>query len=287
MHHFGYIPLVDSALNLPVFLHPWLMRGFIALILLGSSVSFAMDASALQADQAAANRLMETIPIAEWMGPLAPVALSPFFGLACLSGASILMSNGLLPENSLLMGNPALNDSRVFAALVLLALFTSMPRLTKVSKPVSQLGDFIETYAGIVIVLVVHYFGARAAGVEDEQAGMFFQAGLFSGSGQVIIAMVSIVNILVIQAVRAFFELLIFLSPVPFLDAFFEMINKTTCLILVSIYVYSPAAALIINLLLFLVCLVIFRRAHRRTVQFRENVLWPLWMKIRGQSTAD
>jgi len=277
---------VDSALTYPKFLHPWLIKGLFALFFLGTASSFAIDVAALNTDQAAANQLIETISLAEWMGPLAPVALSPFFGLACLSGASILMSNGLLPENSLLMGNPALNDSRVFAALALLALFTSIPRLAKVSKPISQLGDFIETYAGIVIVLVIHYFGAKAAGLEDEQAGIFLQAGFFSGGGHVVIAIISAVNILVIQAVRAFFELLIFLSPIPFLDAFFEMINKATCLILVSIYLFSPVAALIINVLLFLLCLAIFRRAHRRTVQFRENVLLPLWGRIRGRATS-
>jgi len=286
MHYFGYSTLVGSALKRPWCSNPRLISG-IFLLFLTVSCSRAVDTATLHADQATAGRLLETVPISEWMGPLAPVALSPFFGLACLSGASMLMSSGLLPENTLLMGNPALNDPRVFAALALLAVFTSLPRLTKVSKPIAQLGDYIETYAGIVMVLVVHYFGTRSAGLPEEQTGMFLQAGFFSSSGHVFIAVISAINILVIQGVRAFFELLIFLSPVPFLDAFFEMVNKAVCLVLVSIYIFSPAVAVVINVILFLVCLTIFRRAHRRTVQFREKVLLPLWSKISGRATAD
>lgn len=35
---------------------------------------------------------------ADIIGPLAPVALSPFFALTCLSGASLLADSGLLPD---------------------------------------------------------------------------------------------------------------------------------------------------------------------------------------------
>lgn len=287
MHHLRHSSLVDTPLKAGYPASRFLISAAAIMVALAGFSARAIETVSVQADQAAADRLLQTVPIAEWMGPLAPVALSPFFGLACLSGASMLMSRGLLPENSLLMGNPALNDGRVLTALVILALFTSLPRLTKVSKPIAQLGDFIETYAGIVILLVIHYVGARVSGTEDAHAGVFLQAGLFSGGGQVIIAILSAINILVIQAVRAFFELLIFLSPVPFLDAFFEMINKAVCLVLISIYVYSATAALVINVIMFLICLAAFRRVHRRTMQFREKVLLPLWRKFRGKPEVE
>ena len=218
------------------------------------------------------------------MGPLAPIALSPFFGLACLSGASLLIEKGLLPENALLTGNAALHHESVFVALLLLALLTSLPRLTKVSKPIAQLGDFLETYAGIVMVVVVQYFGMREAGAPVVPSDPeLVHASIFGGLGMVWIAAISAINIIVIQTVRLFFEGLIFLSPIPFLDAFFELLNKTFCLMLITLFVFSPFAALVVNVLIFVLCLLIFRGVHRKVVAFRHSVLLPLWRRVRGQ----
>ena len=63
--------------------------------------SLAQDSynkSLLTTDQAKADQLARKISSVEVLGPLAPVALSPFFGLTCLSGTSILCSKGILPE---------------------------------------------------------------------------------------------------------------------------------------------------------------------------------------------
>lgn len=283
MRHFRDVTLVDQPL----------IRAAAFPLLIAAGIFFsislpacAYDDAALQQDTLAAQKLTESVPIATWLGPLAPIALSPFFGLACLSGASMLIDHGLLPDNPLLRGNPALNDSRILVALAVLTLLTSLPRLTKVSKPIAQLGDFLETYAGIAMIIVIHYFGIRTSGVETAAASSWLAAGFSDQAGHVLMAVISASNILVIQGVRAFFELLIFLSPIPFLDACFEAVNKAVCLGLMTVYLFSPVAATAINVLLFLVCLAVFRRVHRRTVEFRRNVLLPLWRKLRGHSTA-
>ena len=39
-----------------------------------------------EAEIVAAQQFGQSLSIAEWLGPMAPVALSPFFGVACLSG---------------------------------------------------------------------------------------------------------------------------------------------------------------------------------------------------------
>ena len=247
---------------------------------------FGYDHTAAATDTSAAQSLMGSVQLAEWMGPLAPIALSPFFGLACLSGASLLIERGLLPEQTWLSGNPALNHPSVFIALLVLAVLTSLPRLTKVSKPIAQLGDFLETYTGIVLMVVIHYVGQREAGGLEPPVTGLVHASLFGGMEFIVIAAVSAINILVIQTVRWFFEALIFLSPIPFLDAFFELINKTFCLTLVALFVFSPFAALVVNGLMLAFCLVIFRGVHRRVVAYRKTVLLPLWRRMRGPSVA-
>ena len=47
----------------------------------------------------------------EWLGPLAPIAISPFFGLACLCAMSQYGES--LPFNSFISDNPVLQNPAV------------------------------------------------------------------------------------------------------------------------------------------------------------------------------
>jgi hypothetical protein len=64
-----------------------------------SAMGTKIDQSAVEIQQQKGKNLAEKMGITETLGPLAPVALSPFFGLACLSGTSMLCEMGVLPEN--------------------------------------------------------------------------------------------------------------------------------------------------------------------------------------------
>ncbi|HMP74311.1 MAG TPA: hypothetical protein PKE55_13710 [Kiritimatiellia bacterium] len=225
---------------------------------------------------------VNSLSLAEWMGPLAPIALSPFFGLMCLSGAALLIDQGLLPHHPLLHHHPVLGHQGVFIALAVLTLITSLPRLTKVTKPLTQIADLAETYAGILVVIILYAFANSS---QPETASLpFAAAGLADTGSLLVIAIVSAINILVIQTVRLFFELLVLLSPIPLLDALFEAANKFVCLVLTAIYIFHPAAALAVNLFLFLLCAILVKKVHRRLVSFRRNVLWPMWRKWRTRA---
>lgn len=233
---------------------------FVAVGLLLPALAFAYDTGQATADLATAHQVSEAVPWSEVMGPLAPIALSPFFGMACLSGISLLTTRGVLPENSFLHGHPVLTHPTILMAFLALAVFTSLPRLTKVSKPLAQFCDFLETYAGVVAVIVVQV-AARYAQTEPPPE-VILPAGLGTVTLNTLLAALSVVNILVIQSVRFFFELLVWLSPVPLLDAIFEASNKVFCAGLMLLYAYSPWLALLINIVLFLICLALFRRAR-------------------------
>ena len=98
-------------------------------------------------------RVVQSITTSEWLGPLAPIAISPFFGITCLAGMS-QFGGDYLPLNSFVSDNAALKSPVVFWIFLVLTVMTSVPRLTKVSKPVAQGLDQIETYAGIITILV-------------------------------------------------------------------------------------------------------------------------------------
>lgn len=239
---------------------------------------FATPSAAGLSDMEAGQQLIERLSLADWMGPLAPIALSPFFGLMCLSGAALLVERGWLPAHPLLSGNPALQNETVFFTLMALALFTSLPRLTKVTKPIAQLADFLETYAAMVYLLII--FWAMRATTANVDATPFMAAGFMDAGGWVGIALVTAVNILVIQTIRLFFEMLVWLSPFPLVDAIFEAANKTVCAGLIAVYAFSPTAALAINLTLFAVCALFVRAAYRRLRAFRRDVLLPIGRRL-------
>ena len=99
------------------------------------------------------------------------------------------------------------------------------------------------------------------------------QAGIFSISTDVLMMLAAAINIFVINAVKFFFEVLIWLTPVPFLDAVFEVLNKTLCAVLMAVYAWSPGVATILNLAMFAASAIAFGWIHRRQVFFRTMFL--------------
>jgi len=109
-----------------------------------------------EADQSS----MRAISASEWLGPLAPIAISPFFGITCLAGLSQFGSD-YLPLNSFISNNAVLQNPYVLWLFAGLTLLTSLPRLTKVSKPFAQAMDMLETY-GAIITIVILRFASRS-----------------------------------------------------------------------------------------------------------------------------
>ena len=112
-------------------------------------------------DHELATGLAGTVGAMEWLGPLAPIAISPFFGLACLCGIS-QYGDGWLPLNAFVSDNPVLQNPAVLWTFVILTVITSLPRLTKVSKPVGQAIDQLEAWSGIVAILVIRIASATS-----------------------------------------------------------------------------------------------------------------------------
>ena len=216
---------------------------------------------------AAASQLSKRVSEAEWLGPLAPIALSPFFGIACLSGMA-LFGGDWIPGSNALLQNPLLKSPGLFWTFAVLAVLTSLPKLTKISKPIGQILDQIEAYAGIITLLVIRYWSAT----DTPDTDMVVQLGMVQVSLDVLLAIAAAINIFVVNSVKFFFELLIWITPIPFLDACFEFANKTICAALLSLYAYSPTIATAISLTLLVICIVAFRWLHRHLRYYRKKM---------------
>ena len=228
----------------------------------------------LTQDQQRANQLVQTLPIQDVLGSLAPIALSPFFALTCLSGASLLADAGLLPEgvmnNFMMSKSSPLHNESVFIGLLALTLLTAAPKLTKVSKPFAQAVDQLEAYSGIVAAIAVQFLsGMGAEQTASHEVAMVYHAGIFTASYSVLIMAFSAINIFVVNSVKFFFEIMIWISPIPLVDAVFEAANKAFTAFLITLYLFSPWAATFFNLLIFLISLAMFAWTYRRVVFMR------------------
>jgi hypothetical protein len=237
----------------------------------------------LTADQMRADAIVDALPITEVLGSLAPIALSPFFALTCLSGASLLASEGLLPEsvssNYLLGANSPLHNEAVFLGLLCLTVMTSLPKLTKVSKPFAQAVDQVEAYSGIIAALAVQILSRVGTGESsmDNEVAVVYSAGIITASYSMLLMVFSVINIFVVNSVKFFFEMMILISPFPTVDAFFEAANKAFAAFLIAVYLFSPWLATWLNLLIFLVSLLIFSWTYRRVVFMKSAISDPLF----------
>ena len=237
------------------------------------------------ASQLVAEQFGRQISSIEWLAPLAPVALSPFFGITLLSG---LANYGpeWLPDNALLNEGSPMSNPVLFWVFLVLTLLTSIPRFSKVSKPLAQLADFLETYSAIVILVVLKMISIQAEPATPVALAVGDQAGILAMGWEGFLALAMAVNIFVINAVKSFFEILVWITPIPFLDACFEVANKSMCGGLMVIYAFSPVAAFVVNILLFLCCALVFVWIRRREIFFRTMLLDWLMAKFSRSKKA-
>jgi hypothetical protein len=251
----------------------------------------ALDPSTMASSQAIGQQLSTS----EWLGPLAPIALSPFFGLATLSGIATYGPEYLQQRSALFQPNGALDSPLLFWSMAVLAVFTSLPRLTKVSKPISLAAEKLEAYSAIIILVVVRMFGSQFqpdATVGSEQAGqLMLSAGIGSVSLNLLMSAFAALNVFVINIMNQFFEFVVWLIPVPAIDAVVELCNKTLCLSLMSLYSYSPPLATLLNLVILAISLIALFWVYRRVNLYKELIAgpalaWfmPSWFGQRGQS---
>ncbi|MCA9062264.1 MAG: hypothetical protein KDA96_04375 [Planctomycetaceae bacterium] len=225
-----------------------------------------------ESDIVAAQQFGQTLSIGEWLGPMAPLALSPFFGITLLSGLSLSGSHWISPDNALLSQSSPLHSHAVFWTFLVLTLMTSLPRLTKVSKPFAQAMDQIESWSGITTLLIMRVIVVTTQQEPPEMDGLL-SAGMGTMTLDAVLMIAAVVNFIVIRTVRCFFEILIWLTPFPTVDAVFEFCNKSLCAGLMLLYAWSPIAALVVNLGMFGVCLTVFVWIRRREVFYRTILL--------------
>lgn len=234
---------------------------------------------------AAGEQLAKQISTSEWLGPLAPVALSPFFGIAVLSGLATYGPEFLQRRSGLIGEDSPMNNPTLFWAMATLALLTSLPRFSKVSKPLALAVENLESYASVIILIAVKFLSSGATSNQPEVA----LAGIGTVSLDTLMSVAAALNVIVINTVKLFFELVVWMVPFPAVDAALEICQKGACVGLMGLYCYNPVIATILNLLLLSGCALIFGWVVRKTAYYRHLIISPLlewllpaWFAQRG-----
>ncbi|MBI2378753.1 MAG: hypothetical protein HYV07_32460 [Deltaproteobacteria bacterium] len=177
-----------------------------------------------------------------------PILALGLFGLFDFLGAPGLPRLGFL-------GHPA-----VFLTLILFGLAIKVGKSTKITKPIAQTADALGGLPlGVVAAGVAAFPLASAAVASLPQTHVAAAVGI---DDLMIWAMwVSAMGSLAVLMLA--FDVLIWLSPFPFVDAAFETVKLLTTLALVLLAVFAPTVAMVLSFILLLVAVLAVRWAIR------------------------
>lgn len=237
---------------------------------------------------AAATGISRQVSTQEWLGPISAIALSPFFGLACLSGAATYGPDWLQSRSSMLGESSPLNNPLLFWLMLTLTVATSVPRFTKVSKPFALAVEKLEMYSAVILFISMRFMSASSLPVELGTAhvdGLVMTAGVATLPIDIFLSLAAVLNIIVVNTIKLAMEICVWLIPIPAVDAMFEIGNKSLCASLMGLYAYNSLLATLLNLCILGVCCLVFFRVRRRLAYMRGLILWPLLGRLLGRPT--
>lgn len=237
-----------------------------------------------------ADRISRFVAAQDWLGPVSAIALSPFFGLACLSGIATYGPSFLREHSSLLGITGPMNNPALFWSMTALAIITTLPRWTKFTKPISLAIEKLEAYSAIIILVVMRLtvdYSANPAEIvllppSSEIQTPLLQAGFTTLPLDMLLALAIALNMIVVNTIKLFIDVLIWITPFPAIDIVLDLIGKSLCALILGIYAWSPWLAVVLDLLIFIACAMVFMKVTRRLRYYRDLVLKPILRKVFG-----
>jgi hypothetical protein len=226
-------------------------------------------------------------------GPMPAVAGTPFLGLAVLSAAALLSDTEMVRnadspfvrgfhDNALLVEARRYATLPLFIALLALALLTYMANSGKIRGSVGKLlraaedSSVLVTYGLLALVTILG--AARAA--PPPHVVQVVQMGVWTVPADIAVAVGLAMALGIMMTVRFAFDVLIWLSPFPFVDFTFETLKKVLSLSFLGLYFLSPVAASSVGLLVLLPALFLYGWALRIFSFAFRIVLRPLFVRL-------
>lgn len=201
----------------------------------------------------------ETPPsLVELSALLAPLGISPFLALAAIGYAS---RGGWL---DLPPGVELLAEPSIFGVLLGLGLVLELGKSSKLTRPLAEGVGTSESVVAVVAAFLL--FAAELSA----PSGPATQA---STAGAVLFGLAAVVTVSLVLALRVLFDVLIWLSPIPFIDFTFELAKTALTFGLVALAAWMPTAALVAFAAVLLLAVLSLQRAVRAG-RMALTVLW-------------
>lgn len=223
------------------------------------------------------NELSQNAHFIQQLGLLGPMALNPYLTLLITSIAA-KMGFG----NSLIATNPIFDSYLVMFIASLCLVLTILPKLfTKLAAPVSMVAAYVETKAAILINILVMIAPYVLRLESDLVSSNLYQLSIFPASFELVFSIgIGVYYLIVVMTVRLFFEFMIYLIPVPFIEMLLETVKNGVSFGLIVLAIFFPLLAVFVNIVFFIVCLFLYRKASRYTDKQFFLLAKPLWFSI-------
>ncbi|MDH4155058.1 MAG: hypothetical protein OEV01_14845 [Nitrospira sp.] len=216
----------------------------------------------------------------EVFGPLPAIASTPFLGLAVLTGTALLVEEPVFANSELrlvqqIRRNSLILQAKPYASWWLFGTFTSLAGLTWLAnsgKLRGTFGKFVRIAEDIAVGLLYLMVGADTLMPNTGNVGLpelhpaIVLAGIVPAleSSTAILILAALISLVTMMLTRLALDVLIWLSPVPFIDMIFETCKVLFSLAFLAIYFFlSPLVAAMLSLLLLVPCFLLLPWAIR------------------------
>lgn len=169
----------------------------------------------------------------------------------------------------------------------ILFFFTaSVGTLFKTNKATATIG-LVDTYLSNNSALIINAFIILAPSfITSEQVSneIVYQAGFISISLKTILTLaVATYFLIIVMAVKFLIDILIFLSPIPFIDAVLEIIKIAAACVFVLISIISPITSVIIAGIMFITSIFFYKRSVRLITKIKYLIVHPILNIFRNK----
>ena len=220
--------------------------------------------------------------LVEQFAQLAPMGINPYLTVFL---TSICSKFGF--HNDYVATNPFFDSWIVLVLFGLLFFFTALVgTVFKTNKATATIG-LVDTYLSNKAALIVNAIIILAPTFlsnEPIQGEIVYQAGFLTISFKTLFTLaISIYFLIVVMAVKFFIDILIFLSPIPLIDAVLEIFKISIGAVFIIISIMSPTTSVVIALMMFLISLFFYKRSIKLINKTKYLIVYPLLNLFRSK----
>lgn len=244
------------------------LLGFVILLVLLPILIVAQNS------ETAINAVHANDGLVSQLAQLLPMGINPYATVFLTS----LLSK-LEIHNEFVATNPFFDSWIILFLFGLLFLFTALVgTVFKTNKATAVLGladNYLSNHAAILINVIV-ILAPSFVGVSDQNE-IYQQASILSISLKTVIALiVSVCFLVIVTTVRFFIDILIFLTPIPFIDAVLEVVKIVLTVFFIGISIFYPTLSVILSSVLFLIALAMYKKSLRLVSRTTYLFIYPI-----------